>query len=121
LGAGQVLRVPVLGVGGVPGSGVSGVALNVTSVLPVADGHMAVWPCGLPRPETSAVNYRAGGVSRDAVVVRVDATGVVCVESLAATVVLGDVAAGVGEGGAVGSASARLVDTRIGLGPQPPR
>jgi hypothetical protein len=121
LGAGQVLRVPVLGVGGVPGSGVSGVALNVTSVLPVADGHMAVWPCGLAKPGTSAVNYRAGGVSPNAVVVPVDATGEVCVESLVETDVLVDVSAWFGSSAAMGSASSRLVDTRDGTGPQPPR
>jgi hypothetical protein len=115
------LEVPVLGVGGVPGSGVSGVALNVTSVLPVADGHMVVWPCGLAKPETSSVNYVANGVSPNAVVVPVDATGEVCVESLVETDVLVDVAAWFGEGAAVGSASSRLVDTRVGLGPQPPR
>jgi peptidoglycan hydrolase-like protein with peptidoglycan-binding domain len=115
------LRVPVLGVGGVPGSGVSGVALNVTSVLPVADGHMAVWPCGLAKPGTSAVNYRAGGVSPNAVVVPVDATGEVCVESLVETDVLVDVSAWFGAGAAMGTASSRLVDTRDGTGPQPPR
>jgi peptidoglycan hydrolase-like protein with peptidoglycan-binding domain len=118
---GTQLRVPVLGVGGVPGSGVSGVALNVTSVLPVADGHMAVWPCGLAKPGTSAVNYRAGGVSPNAVVVPVDATGEVCVESLVETDVLVDVSAWFGVGAAMGSASSRLVDTRDGTGPQPPR
>ncbi|MDJ0771290.1 MAG: SpoIID/LytB domain-containing protein, partial [Ilumatobacter sp.] len=39
------LRVPVVGVGGVPGSGVAGVALNVTVVEPVAAGWARVWPC----------------------------------------------------------------------------
>ncbi len=40
------LRVPVLGLGGVPSSGVTGVALNVTAVKPSGAGWMqgvAVW------------------------------------------------------------------------------
>jgi hypothetical protein len=118
---GAPLRVPVRGVGGVPASGVSGVALNVTSVLPVADGHMTVWPCGLPRPGTSSVNYVARGASPNAVVVPLDASGEVCVWSLVETDVVVDVSAWFGDGAAMGVASNRLVDTRDGTGPRPPR
>ena len=119
LPAGQVLEVPVSGVGGVPASGVSGVALNVTAVLPEADGHVTVWPCGSPRPETSSVNFVRGGVSPNAVVVPVDATGKVCVWTYASTDVLVDVSAWFGESASMDAASERLVDTRKGIGPQP--
>jgi len=44
LGAGEVLRVPVSGVGGVPGSGVAGVSLNVTAVSPVGPGCLVLGP-----------------------------------------------------------------------------
>ena len=58
---GVPLRVPVLGQFGVPGSGVVGVALNVTAVDPAGAGWLRVWPCGSPEPETSSVNYVCGG------------------------------------------------------------
>lgn len=119
LPAQRQLEVPVLGLGGVPGSGVSGVALNVTSVQPSANGHLTVWPCGSPRPDTSSVNFRAGVASPNAVVVPVDATGSVCVWTFAETDVLVDVSAWFGAGAAMGVSSDRLVDTRSGIGPQP--
>ena len=119
LPAQRQLEVPVLGLGGVPGSGVSGVALNVTSVQPSANGHLTVWPCGSTRPDTSSVNFRAGVASPNAVVVPVDATGSVCVWTFAETDVLVDVSAWFGAGAAMGVSSDRLVDTRSGIGPQP--
>ena len=121
LPAGQMLRVPVLGRGGVPGSGVGAVALNVTSVLPSKAGHATVWPCGLPRPDTSSVNFVPGGVFPNAVVVPVDSTGEVCVWTYSETDVLVDVSAWFGGAGSIGVASSRLVDTRHGIGPIPPR
>ena len=42
--------------------------IPVTSVLPVGDGHLTVWPCGLDRPGTASVNYVRGGVSPNAAV-----------------------------------------------------
>ena len=71
---------------------------------------MAVWPCGLAKPGTSAVNYRAGGVSPNAVVVPVDATGEVCVSTLTATEAIVDVSGWFD--GDLHLASGRLVDTR---------
>ena len=89
---GSPLRVPVLGRFGVPGSGVVGVALNVTAVDPAGPGWLRVWPCGSPEPETSSVNYMsAGAVEPNAVVVPVDATGEVCVSTMTATEVMVDV------------------------------
>ncbi len=123
LGAAELLRVPVVGVGGVPAVGASGVALNVTAVGPSADGHITVWPCGLEqRPRTSSVNYRAGGVSPNAVVVPVDETGEVCVWSLVETDVIVDVSAWFagGAGSGVAAAVDRIVDTRTAIGPIPP-
>ena len=111
LRAGQVVRVPVLGVGGVPESGVTGVALNVTAVGPDGPGWLRVWSCGADQPVTSSVNYAtAGAVEPNAVVVPVDATGEVCVTTKAATDVIVDVMAwfDAGLNGAVG----RVVDTR---------
>ncbi len=121
LGAREVLRVPVLGVGGVPGSGVVGVALNVTAVGTAGPGWLRVWPCGSVEPATSSVNYAAAGaVEPNAVVVPVDATGEVCVLSKVASDVVVDVMAWF-DGGLQGVPGARIVDTRVGIGPVPAR
>ncbi|MDW3213542.1 MAG: SpoIID/LytB domain-containing protein [Ilumatobacteraceae bacterium] len=114
---GQPLRIPVMGVGGVPAEGagtdVVGVALNVTAVGPVGPGFLRVWACGSEEPETSSVNFvAAGAVEPNAVVVPVDESGEVCVSSLVETDVIVDVTAWFESG--VGAASGRLVDTREG-------
>ncbi len=110
LAAGSMLRVPVLGVGGVPADGVAGVALNVTAVGPVEPGWLRVWPCGSDEPVTSSVNYLAGGVEPNAVVVPVDDTGEVCISTKATSDVVVDVSAWFDAG--LGSASGRLLDSR---------
>jgi hypothetical protein len=108
---GAPLRVSVLGRGGVPDSGVAGVALNVTAVDPAGGGWLRVWPCGSPEPETSSVNYAfAGAVEPNAVVVPVDSTGEVCVGTMMATEVVVDVSGWFDSG--LQSAAARLIDTR---------
>jgi peptidoglycan hydrolase-like protein with peptidoglycan-binding domain len=118
---GVPLRVPVLGVGGVPESGVTGVALNVTAVGPDGPGWLRVWSCGADQPVTSSVNYAvAGAVEPNAVVVPVDATGEVCVTTKAATDVVVDVMAWFDDG-LQGVRGDRIVDTRFGIGPIPSR
>ncbi len=108
------LWIPVLGRGGVPTSGVVGVALNVTAVNPVAPGWLRVWPCGSPEPTTSSVNFmQAGAVEPNGVVVPIDSTGAVCVKTLATTDVIVDVAAWFVSG--LRPATGRLLDTREGL------
>ena len=93
LGAGQTLRVPVSGVGDVPASGVTAVALNVTAVEPTGWGFFTVWPCGSPMPpDASSVNFvRAGAVEPNSVLVPVDSTGEVCIWTYAASHVLVDI------------------------------
>lgn len=46
----------VLGVGGVPASGVSAVTLNIAAYDPTADTYITVWPNGTTRPTTSSLN-----------------------------------------------------------------
>ena len=46
VGPGQTINVQVTGLAGVPSSGVSGVALNVTVDQPTASGFLTVWPTG---------------------------------------------------------------------------
>jgi hypothetical protein len=118
--AGPPLRVPV----GASYEGASGVALNVTSVLPDGPGFLRVWPCAESEPDTSSVNFvAAGSVEPNAVVVPLvgtgDDAGVVCVSTITGTDVLVDVSAVFSTG--VSAAAGRLVDTRYGIGPIPPR
>jgi peptidoglycan hydrolase-like protein with peptidoglycan-binding domain len=119
LRAGRVLRVPAVGVSGMPGSGVVGVALNVSAVAADGAGWLRVWPCGADEPVTAAVSYVAGEVATNAVVVPVDDTGEVCVSSRVGTDVVVDLGGWFDAG--VRSAQGRLVDTRYGIGPVPGR
>jgi hypothetical protein len=114
-----------MGVGGIPSEGagtdVVGVALNVTAVGPVGPGFLRVWPCGSPEPGTSSVNFvAAGAIEPNAVVVPVDESGEVCVSSLVESDVIVDVTAWFDDG-LRASPGERVVDTRYGIGPIPPR
>jgi RHS repeat-associated protein len=75
VGPGGVLELVVTGAGGVPATGVSAVALNVTAVAPSEDGYLTVWPTGIARPEVSSLNFDAGETIPNAVVVKVGADG----------------------------------------------
>jgi hypothetical protein len=115
------LRVDVTDNGGVPGSGVSAVALTVTAVDPSAWGFLTVWPCGSPMPVASNVNYLgAGAVEPNMVLVPVDGTGEVCVFTHASSHVLVDVA-GWFSSGFNPVVPNRIVDTRNAIGPIPGR
>ena len=123
LGAGEVLRVPVLGVAGVPVSGVAGVALNVTAVGPSGPGFLRVWDCAVAEPETSSVNFvAAGAVEPNAVLVPLSPggsgpdAGQVCVSSpLVPVDVVVDVSGWFDAG--LRPAVGRVVDTREVGGP----
>ena len=117
LGAGRFLRVKIPGVGDVPSTGVSAVALNVTAVDPSGWGFFTVWPCGSSMPpDASHVNFLTpGAVEPNSVLAQVDATGEVCVWTYAASHVLVDVN-GWFTSGFRGRAPARIVDTRSGQG-----
>ena len=117
LGAGRFLRIKIPGVGDVPASGVTAVALNVTAVDPSGWGFFTVWPCGSPMPpDASHVNFLSpGAVEPNSVLALVDATGEVCVWTYAASHVLVDVN-GWFTSGFRGRAPLRIVDTRSGQG-----
>ena len=111
------LQVPVLGVSGVPLTGVTAVSLNLTAVGPTAEGYVTVWPCGSTKPNTSNVNFVKDQVVPNAVIAQVDSTGKICVASSVASHVVVDV------NGWFGSASGlrtltpvRVFDTRTGTG-----
>ncbi|WP_198037698.1 hypothetical protein, partial [Streptacidiphilus jeojiense] len=54
------MRLQVAGVAGVPSSGVTAVAMNVTAVAPVGAGYVTVFPDGQSRPTVSNLNFAAG-------------------------------------------------------------
>jgi len=76
--AGADRQVPVIGVGGVPASGVSAVVLKATVPNPAAPGYLEVYPSGSkPVIATSNVNWRPGRTVSNAVTVKVGSGGTV--------------------------------------------
>ncbi|MGE3686242.1 MAG: M4 family metallopeptidase, partial [Acidimicrobiia bacterium] len=111
-GGGNVLRVKVTGVAGVPESGVGAVSLNVTAVQPVLPGFVTVFPCGT-LPVAANVNYVAGEIVPNAVIAPVSAAGEVCFFSSADTHLVIDVNGWFAAGAAFSAVGPlRLVETR---------
>lgn len=117
-----------LAVAGVIGSDVpsdaAAVALNVTVINPAGSGFVTVWPAGVSRPTASSVNYSAGEVVPNNVIVAVGGFGAVTLYANAGCPqmvvdVVGWFAAGSpAEGGLTGITPDRLLDTRNpGKGP----
>ena len=73
---GQVVELPVVGVGTIPPSATA-VALNVTGILPNVDAFITAFPCGA-MPPTSSLNPAAGKVTPNLVIAQVSPTGTVC-------------------------------------------
>jgi hypothetical protein len=90
LAAGTTLAVDVTGRGGVPADATT-VLLNVAAVAPFGPGHLTVYPCGLPRPLASALNYVPGDIRAVAVPVDVGRGGRACIFTLASTELVVDV------------------------------
>ena len=93
-GSGDVVRLQVAGVRGVPSSGVAAVAMNVTVVDPSTNdfgGFVTVFPCG-SRPDSSNVNFVGGQVVANAVVAPLSPDGDVCFHVYGTAHLLADVA-----------------------------
>ena len=71
----QSLELVVAGVGGVPASGVGGVAVNVTAVAASASSYLTVYPSGAQRPTASNLNFVAGQTIPNLVIVKVGSGG----------------------------------------------
>ncbi|MEP7046957.1 MAG: CAP domain-containing protein [Ilumatobacteraceae bacterium] len=76
LAAGQIVELPVVGIANVPNNA-SGVALNVTGILPNVDAFITAFPCGT-MPPTSSLNPGAGRVTPNLVMAQVSPAGTVC-------------------------------------------
>ena len=123
VGPGGPLSLQVTGRGGVPATGVSAVALNVTVTEPTAGSFLTVWPAGEARPLASNLNYEAGATVPNMVVVKVGAGGKVNLFNFSGSVhVIADVAGWYGPYLPVAGAAytplppSRLLDTRTGNG-----
>lgn len=71
------LPVILLGRGGVPSSGVSGVMMNVTAVAPTGNTFVTVYPNGTDRPTASNLNVSTGQVIPNMVLARIGDEGTV--------------------------------------------
>lgn len=114
---------PVLGVGGVPTSGVGSVMVRVAVLAPTADTWLELWPDGTPRPSRTAVTARTGEDLSAFVAVQVGANGKLAVyQAVGKAHVVVEVhgyfksAQGTNGGGFVPVAHTRHIDTRSGLG-----
>ena len=114
------LQVPILGVSGIPLTGVTAVSLNLTAVGPTAEGYVTVWPCGSTKPSTSNVNFVKDQIVPNAVISPVDSTGKVCIASTAATHLVVDVNGWFGANSGLRAVTpVRVFDTRHGTGGVP--
>jgi len=77
---GQFERVVIAGRGGVPDDA-TGAMLNTTAIAPADYGFMTLYPCDAERPNASNVNHGPGDVVANAVFVKLDPSGAVCVYS----------------------------------------
>ncbi len=123
VGPQATIDVRVAGAGGVPASGATAVALNVTAAG--ASGplsYLTVWPKGAGRPFASNLNFTSGVSTSNLVMVRLSADGSVSLYNDAGTVdLVADVQGWYSDAGAGGSAytavdPARVLDTRTGAG-----
>ncbi len=100
------------GRGGVPADA-SAVTLNVTSTGSPGGGFVTVYPCGMPRPDTSNLNFAAGQTVANAVTSRVGVGGAVCIYNQSATHLIVDVNGYFASSANFGALDpARLLDTR---------
>ena len=73
--ANGVIDVQLTGQGGIPATGVSAVAINVTAVSPSAPGFISAWPSGSAKPTTSILIFTAGQTTPNMVVLPVGPDG----------------------------------------------
>jgi hypothetical protein len=107
--AGGVLRVPVVGVAGVPADA-TGVVVNLTAAAAQTAGYLTAYPCGAAAPTASNLNVSAGETRANQAAVAVDSTKAICVFSSTATDMIVDLA---GWYGPTGSAYQPLAPARV--------
>jgi hypothetical protein len=118
-----VLDLQVTGRGGVPATGVSAVAVNVTVTEPAGGGYLTTWPTGGLAPLASNLNFAPAQTVANLAVVKVGSEGKISFFNGGGDLhVIADVAGWFGpEGETTGAryhplAPARVLDTRSGNG-----
>jgi hypothetical protein len=81
---GSTVHVPVLGLGGVPASGVSAVSITLTVAATTKSGFLTAWADGTTRPVASNLNFAAGQDIANSAAVSVGANGKIAVYNGAA-------------------------------------
>ena len=107
----------VAGRGGVPSSGVTAVALNVTATNPTAPGYVTLWPEGSPQPLASNLNFTPGETIPNLVIAKVGEDGQIALLNSAGSVdLIADVVGYFTKFSALNSlAPLRILDTRPGF------
>ncbi|MEQ8437278.1 MAG: hypothetical protein RIB65_07270 [Ilumatobacter fluminis] len=114
VGARSTTELRVTGRAGVP-SDAGAVMLNVTAVDPDRAGHLTVFPCGSPMPTASNLNFTAGQVVPNTVLVKVGTGGNVCIYAHASMHLVVDVNGSYEAGSGFDPlVPARLLETRSG-------
>lgn len=120
------VTVAVAGHGGVPASGVTAVALDVTAIGPTASGGIVGYPAGTARPTDPDVSFTAGVTQTRLIVVPLRSGKLSLYNASGGTVDLTADVAGYYTTASAGSTltttrPARILDTRSGLGAQKAR
>lgn len=123
VGAAATVTFPVLGVGGVPATGVGAVAVRISLLKPTAITFAELWPDGATRPTLTMISAAAGEQLSNFAVVKVGSNGKLDLYNNAGkTDVVVEVQGyfkaeqGTTGGGFVPLAHTRLIDTRSGMG-----
>ena len=121
LAANEVVAVTIPGAGGVPtDEAIRAVTLSVTVANAATSGYITVFPCDLPRPVVSNVNFDpANQAVSNLATVRPSSTGQVCFFASVATDLIVDVQGYFSERPDVSFTSVtpvRILDTRDGTG-----
>lgn len=71
-------------------AGATGAIVNVAAIGPDSSGFITVWPCG-DLPQTSSLNFAAGGTRANNAIVKLNEAGDLCIYSLAGTHAIVDI------------------------------
>ncbi|GAA3320475.1 RHS repeat-associated core domain-containing protein [Arthrobacter ramosus] len=77
VGPGQTISVKVTGRGGLPATGVSAIAMNITVANSTSSGVITAYAGGTPKPGTSNLNYTAGQIIPNFAITAVGADGTI--------------------------------------------
>jgi len=75
----ETYRLPVVGRGTIPATGVGSVVLNVTVTAPTASNYLTVFPVGATQPNASNLNFAAGQTIANMVISKVGVDGKIAI------------------------------------------